>query len=138
MHLGILKLSTCCKVKLFRTATKKVPLLAFAWKGIYATSHDIYAASQRFLTIMRHYGIDQLYLRKVPYFYISIRASFIYEVAFKIILLKIYILLLKYFGHVYSRQIYYWCPKNFHWFMASALCNSDSLLSFNLKGDSKK
>ena len=30
--------------------------------GSYATLHDIYAASQRFLIKLRHYGIDQLYI----------------------------------------------------------------------------
>ena len=36
----------------------KVPQLPYALNGSAATSHDIYAT--------QHYGIDQLYLRKVP------------------------------------------------------------------------
>ena len=42
------------------------PVISICLKGNYTTSHDIYAASHRF-----SYGIDQLYLRKVPYYLID-------------------------------------------------------------------
>ena len=67
------------------------PVISKHLKLIAATSHDIYAALQRFLVKFRHYGIDQLYLRKVSYYLIDWRlfvyniASCIYDVAFKII-----------------------------------------------------
>ena len=43
------------------------PVIIIHWNGSYVTSHDIYAASHRILTKLQHYGIDQSYLRKVPY-----------------------------------------------------------------------
>ena len=53
------------KVKQRAFSIHQFPYLAFAWNGSYTISHDIYAASQRFLIKLRNYGIDQLYLRKV-------------------------------------------------------------------------
>ena len=44
----------------------QVPKLALAWNGIAATSHYILAASHRFFIQLRHYGIDQFYLCKIP------------------------------------------------------------------------
>ena len=43
----------------------QVPLLASALNGSAAISHDIYAASNIFIMELRHYRIDQLYIRKV-------------------------------------------------------------------------
>ena len=43
----------------------QIPKLACALNGSAATSRDIFTASHRFIIQMRHYGIDQLYLRKV-------------------------------------------------------------------------
>ena len=53
-------------LSLFPKSIDQVPLLACAWNGIAATSHDICAASNRFLINLWHYGIEQLYLRKIP------------------------------------------------------------------------
>ena len=45
----------------------QVPYLAFAWNRSYATSHDMYVASHKFLIRLGHYSmrIDQIYLLKV-------------------------------------------------------------------------
>ena len=71
----------------FSKSIDQVSLLK--WKLFHLAC--IYAASHTFLIKLRHYGLDQLYLRKVPLYLIdclsnSIIASFIYDVAFKIIL----------------------------------------------------
>ena len=64
-------------------------LLLCACNESAATPHAIKAASHRFLIKMWHYGIDQLYLRKVLCYLkiedcLFIIMSFIYEVALKI------------------------------------------------------
>ena len=51
---------------LYLKSQDQVAQLAFAGIGSYATTHDIFAASHRFIIKLRHYGIDQLYIRKVP------------------------------------------------------------------------
>ena len=43
-----------------------------------ANLYDIYAASHRFHIKLRHYGRGQLYLRKVPYYFIDWRL-FVYN-----------------------------------------------------------